>query len=296
MKIVKIYGGLGNQMFQYAFSRALEKAVGGREELRYDCSACDADATHNGLELEKVFGLELARASEDECGRLAVRPTSLVHRFRRKYLTPRSHIIDRKFSYQGELLSLVGDYYYEGYWQNEKYFRDFEPEIRKDFSFSRRLDGRNERLFEELPRPIASIHVRRGDYLKYPDLDICTEGYYRRAIEEFRKEGSAASFMVFSEDVDYCRQSLGLSEAEATFVDWNAGAASWQDMAMMSRCDAHIIANSSFSWWGAWLDPKDGKSVIAPEIWNRRQIANRDRYYRFDYGEVVPERWRRRPL
>jgi hypothetical protein len=103
--------------------------------------------------------------------------------------------------------------------------------------------------------------------------------------------GGAASFMILSDDIRYCRETIGLGGAPAAFVDWNGGAEAWQDMALMASCDNHIIANSSFSWWGAWLDPNPGKLVIAPSIWNRRQIKSKDRYYRFSFDDVVPESW-----
>jgi hypothetical protein len=294
MKIVKIYGGLGNQMFQYAFSRALAVACG--EEPFLDPSSAGLDDVHNGYELERVFGIEARLAPEPEVRRLADRPNSFFRRIRRKYFTKGSQVIDKKFGYQPELLSLAGDFYYEGYWQSEKYFVAIEDEIRRAFAFAARLDERNESLLGSLRRPVASVHVRRGDYLKYPNLDICTPGYYRRAIAAAREDGSAASFLVLSDDIGYCREALGLDDSEAAFVDWNRGDRSWQDMAIMARCDAHIIANSSFSWWGAWLDPKPGARVIAPAVWNRREIDYRDNYYSFSFGDIVPATWRRLPI
>jgi hypothetical protein len=220
-----------------------------------------------------------------------VPPTNLVNRVRRKYFTKRSHLIDRKFGYQPELLSLRGDVYYEGYWQSEKYFKGMAGDIRKAFTFGRVLSPENERTLQSLPRPAASIHVRRGDYIKYANLDICTPSYYERAVAALGT--GIASVLVFSDDIGYCKHTLELGDVPAVYVDRNRGADSWQDMAMMSHCDHHIIANSSFSWWGAWLDGKPGSRVIAPAVWNRREISDNDRYYSFTFADVVPELWER---
>ncbi|MGA2545216.1 MAG: alpha-1,2-fucosyltransferase [Rectinemataceae bacterium] len=291
MKIVKIYGGLGNQMFQYAFSRSLAARTG--DAVHIDGSGLRDDTLHNGYELGRVFGVGLSEALPEAALRLSVPPTSLVKRFRRKYLTKRSHYIDKKFGYQPELFALPGDRYFEGYWQSEKYFEGMEADIRRDFAFKKPLDERNLMLLRDLPRPIASLHVRRGDYLKYANLNICGPLYYEKALACLVSCRRISSFVVFSDDIVYCRATLRLGEPPAAFVDWNGGEESWQDMAMMSLCDHHIIANSSFSWWGAWLNANPDKVVVAPAIWNRRQLVDADRYYRFTFDDVVPAGWLR---
>jgi hypothetical protein len=291
VKVVKIYGGLGNQMFQYAFARALAARTG--DEVYLDSSALDSDAVHNGYELGRVFGVGLPEAPRAAVDRLSDRPTSLLGRLRRKYFTKATHFIDRKFAFQGELFDLPGDRYFDGYWQSEKYFKDIEEDLRREFAFKLPLSSRNQELLRELPRPIASLHVRRGDYLKYPELDICGPEYYEKAVTETTARGGAASFMLLSDDMEYCKKTIDLGKLPAVYVDWNGGADAWQDMALMASCDSHIIANSSFSWWGAWLDPNPRKLVVAPSVWNRRQLGSKDRYYRFSFDDVVPEAWLR---
>ena len=291
MKIVKIYGGLGNQMFQYAFARAL--AAASADEVFIDCSAPGTEAAHNGFELDRIFSIALPPAPTGAAEKLSVRPSGFLNRLRRKYFTKRSHRIDREFRYQPELLALSGDVYFEGYWQSEKYFLGIGEELRCDFTFARALADKNDALLRELPRPIASVHVRRGDYLKYKNLNICTPEYYSRAIRRISSRGGASSYLVFSDDIGYCRATLDFGGAPVAFVDWNRAEASWQDMAMMSRCDCHVIANSSFSWWGAWLDPNPAKRVVAPSIWNRREIRSNDRYYSFSFDDVLPASWER---
>ena len=291
MKIVRIQGGLGNQMFQYAFARSLAAKVD--DEVYIDSSAAAGEDVHNGYELGRVFGVGLPEAPAGAAARLGIPPSSLVNRFRRKYLTKRSHCIDKKFGYQPELYALKGDRYFEGYWQSEKYFTGIEAELRECFAFQRQLSDANLELLRDLPRPVASIHVRRGDYLKYPNLNICTPGYYEKAVAALLASRPVSSFIVFSEDLEYCRQTLRLGDRPAAFVGWNGGRDSWQDMAMMARCDHHVIANSSFSWWGAWLNPAPEKAIVAPAIWNRRQLESDDLYYRFTFEDIVPGGWLR---
>lgn len=293
MKIVKLQGGLGNQMFQYAFARALYAATG---ELVYgDRSGLDGRPEHNVYELERVFGINFAEPPSGAVESLAYPAKGLLNRFLRKYLTKASHIIDRKFCYQPDLMTLPGDRYYEGYWQTEKYSLQIAQELRNAFAFREALDERNLAALASLPRPVASVHVRRGDYLAHPNLNICGSAYYERAAKAAAQDGTAA-FLVFSDDVDYCRKNLSLGNLPVAYVDWNRGMEAWRDMALMARCDAHVIANSSFSWWGAWLDPAPDKSVFAPLIWNRREIEDKDHYYSYGFGDVIPEAWRRIPV
>ncbi|MBN1242900.1 MAG: alpha-1,2-fucosyltransferase [Spirochaetales bacterium] len=293
MKIVKVHGGLGNQMFQYAFARSLGKATG--DEIFIDASAFGDDPAHNGFELDVLFAMALPLAEARDVDRLSTKPRGALGRFRRKYFTKSTHFIDRKFGWQPEVYDMPGDRYFEGYWQSEKYFEGIAGDLRAEFAFKPPLSDRNRRLLESVRRPVASVHVRRGDYLAHPNLDICTPDYYRRAAESMRAAG-AASFLVFSDDLEYCRNALELGPTPATFVDWNRGALSWQDMAMMSACDHHVVANSSFSWWGAWLDSSPEKRVVAPTVWNRREIEDRDHYYSYRFGDVVPESWERIPI
>lgn len=292
MKVVRINGGLGNQMFQYAFARRLESVHPG--EVGLDISSYGIDPAHNGYELARLFEIGIPEAPLQLTRSLSTSPDGILNRLRRKYLTKRSHVIDRQFRYQPELLALSGDCYFDGYWQSEKYFAPLEAEIRRDFSFRLPLAARNLEVLATLPRPIASVHVRRGDFLKYPNLAICTPAYYEKAVTAAAADG-AKSILVFSDDIEYCRTEIKLGSLPMRYVDWNRGDESWQDMAMMSGCDIHVIANSSFSWWGAWLDAKPGKRVIAPKPWNRRELQDSDPYYAYTFEDIVPDSWERVP-
>ena len=294
MKIVGILGGLGNQLFQYAFSRELARRSG--ERVLVDTSGFERYGLHNGFELERLFGLVLERADPGDVRRLSTASSSLLNRLRRRLAPKRSNYIDRNFSFHDDVFSLDGDIYYEGFWQSERYFEGVARELRAELTFPR-LSSRNIQFIAGLPRPACSVHVRRGDYLEPQNrhLNVCGPGYYERAIGAIAQGRGVASFVVFSDDVEWCERELAFGDAEVAFVDWNRGRESWQDMAMMAACDHHIIANSSFSWWGAWLGEggSGDREVIAPSVWARVGAGRSPPGYRFEYADTVPERWTR---
>ncbi len=310
MKIVKVAGGLGNQMFQYAFARALEERTG--DEVYLDLSTYEYMPAHNGFELDRLFAIQYRAARKEDVERLATHPRNSLSQIRRKYFTKRTHHIDRVFRYDPSVFELKGDRYFEGWWQSEKYFTPFAESLREEFRFVGDPGERNRRLIETMAdigagsgkdgevacadkSHFVSVHVRRGDSLRLPETQVCTETYYRNAFSLVRERIERPHFLVFSDDLPWCRAHFGLDAAEVTFVDWNRGPDSWRDMWLMSRCRSHIIANSSFSWWGAWLDPCLGKLVVAPERWSLAS-PGRFAYYRYDFGDIVPETWVKVPL
>ena len=303
MKIVKVAGGLGNQMFQYAFARALEARSG--EEVYLDTSTYEYMPAHNGFELGRLFAVKYKVAREEDVRRLGTRPRSLLSKLRRKYCTKRTHYIDREFRYDPKVFTLEGDRYLEGYWQSEKYFAPIADSLRREFEFISDPGPQNRQILEEAEKAcsaktprrheLVSVHVRRGDSLKLQETQVCTEAYYRNAFGLARQRFVRPHFLVFSDDLSWCRANLGLGKDDATFVDWNRGADSWRDMWLMSRCGGHIIANSSFSWWGAWLDPNPDKLVIVPDRWSLARHGPFS-YYRYDFSDIVPESWVRVPV
>jgi hypothetical protein len=155
-----------------------------------------------------------------------------------------------------------------GYFQSEKYFADIADRVRAQFSLHDHLLGEIRRAYGD-PRGAGtcSIHVRRTDYLTHPAMfDLSSTDYYDQAISQFE---SATTFYVFSDDISWCKQRF--RNRHFIFVE---GLADVGDLQLMSRCDAHVIANSSFSWWGAWLDPNASKRVIAPSQWFRGTSAD----------------------
>ncbi len=298
MTIVKIQGGLGNQMFQYAFAKNLEKkgfdVFLDTSLYKKGLSRGGINYTHNGFELERLFSISYKEASVQQTKKLATLPTSIFMRFRRKYITKKTHYIDKVFKYTPKIYDTTDDIYLEGYWQTEKYFSDIENEIRSTFSFTKPISEKSQSTVEQIQsNTAASIHVRRGDYLQGGIHDVCTKTYYNNAISHAIASAKIQVFFVFSNDIEWAKENLNFNTIPAVYVDWNTGKDSWQDMYIMSQCSVNIIANSSFSWWAAWLNANKDKKIIAPSIWNRRELDFKDNYYTFDYSDVVPDSWER---
>lgn len=299
MKIVKMQGGLGNQMFQYAFAKALEMKG---HEVFLDISLYEKKVernginyVHNGFELEELFDIEYKKAAKDDIKKLGTLANSFIHRLRRKYLTKKTHYIDKVFKYTPNVLENSKDCYLDGYWQTEKYFKTFSDEIESTFTFKKNLSEKTKESLKHISKS-ASIHVRRGDYLNGSLHDVCTKKYFNSAIDYAINECKIQQLFVFSNDLEWCKTNLDTKNLKVIFVDWNTGENSWQDMYMMSQCTVNIISNSSFSWWAAWLNNNKEKTIIAPQFWNRREIDYKDNYYKFDYSDIVPKEWIRLPI
>jgi len=306
VKIVKVIGGLGNQLFQYAFSRALALKTGDQVFLDISSYSKAQHQIHNGFELPELFPIKYEIAEERDIHRLSTQPRSPLSKVRRKYFTKRTHYIDKIFRFNPQVFDLKGDWYLEGWWQDARYFDFCSDLIRKELTFIADPGTENRELaatFEKSRYSLVpvSLHVRRGDALQNPDTWVCTEAYYRHAIEAARQAirvlGRVARpyFLVFSDDLAWCMANLALEPSEAIYVDWNRGANSWRDMWLMSQCRIHIIANSTFSWWGAWLDQHPDKIVYAPEHWSLAR-PRRLAYYRYTFDDIVPQDWQRLPI
>ena len=309
MKIVKINGGLGNQMFQFAFYKALQHS--NNNDVFIDLSAYQGkqfqdgiNLLHNGFELPELFSITYQEAPLKDVKKLSTQPTNLLNRVLRKYFTKKTHFIDKNFGFNEELISkpLPSNIYLEGYWQTEKYFSNIKDEILRDFSFKTPLSKKNLDILEDAGTETVSIHIRRGDYLKTQTLNVCSKDYYLNAIKLLFSKANPKSILVFSDDIPWCKSDLKLEEyitnilklnnIKIFYIDWNTGKDSYQDMQLMSKCKYHIIANSSFSWWGAYLDPNPEKIVIAPSVWNLRELnPSIDRYYKNSYNDILPSSW-----
>ncbi|WP_257666448.1 alpha-1,2-fucosyltransferase [Parapedobacter tibetensis] len=266
MKIVKFLGGLGNQLFQYAFFCALQQRF---RKIKADFSGFDAYELHNGYELERIFGVLLPQASPFEQKLFDQQDRRWVQRKLRRLFGTKDGYYEEPvlFRYDDTLLDDSRNRYYWGYWQHINYINPVEDQLRLELAFPAFADQRNMELSEKLSMMNAvSVHVRRGDYLNDPVLGgICDVGYYRRALAYMEQHIADSHFVFFSNDIPWCRETFSMQNA--IFVDWNTGLQSFRDMQLMSFCKHHIIANSSFSWWGAWLNQYAGKIVVSPDRW-----------------------------
>lgn len=288
MKIVNILGGMGNQMFQYALAVALRERHH-EETIRIDSSGFKGYTIHNGYELKRVFDVDIPEASFKEQLRIFYplrnyRMWQLGKRLlpRRKYMVCESE--DMRFDQT--VLHNLDSAYYLGYWQTEKYFSDIRSKILEVFTFPHLAEkDKNQVMLESVQsKNSVSVHVRRGDYMKIGNTQgICTLEYYRKALKLIREKTVPEIFLVFSDDISWCRDNIAmfLGNIPTVYVDWNRGENSFRDMQLMSHCRHNIIANSSFSWWGAWLNNNPNKIVIAPSRWMNGK----------GWADIIPDIW-----
>lgn len=268
MIIVKLMGRLGNQMFQFALAKSL--GSDGKEVL-IDDSMLRYDNDHMELGVFPKVERELKIAPPQMAGRLGDLDKSLFGKIRRRTIGyKKTHIRERGYAYHPELFKLDG-VYLDGYWQTERYFINIEETIRMLYTFPEIEDEENSAMAERIQGcDSVSLHIRRGDYLSAKNApmhgDICTRAYYDRAIGHIREHVGSPQFFIFTDDAQWARAEYGDKKA-FTVVDINHGSQSFRDMQLMSLCRHHIVANSSFSWWGAWLDQRRDKIVVAPPKW-----------------------------
>lgn len=274
-------GGLGNQMFEYALYRKLESD--GYDTSIDDCGLRKYGNQHNGLELERVFGLKYRRvgSARHAWNWAFMKGDAVLNRMH--IYSDRIRLFERKEQIPYEAICSRKNRILFGCWQSEDYFSDIADTIRKDFTFQG-ISEQNYSLAEKLQKENSvSVHIRRGDYLLPENQKlfggICTLEYYQEAISLICNRVPSCRFYIFTNDPGWVKENFSFLDYQ--LVDWNTGADSYQDMYLMSQCRHHIIANSSFSWWGAWLGNAPGKIVVAPKKW----LADRD------WNRVVPEGW-----
>jgi Glycosyl transferase family 11 len=274
MVVVNIIGGLGNQMFQYAAGKALALAI--HQPLQLDISEFSGYELHQGFELDRVFRCQADMASEVDIRQvLGWRSPQGVRRVLSRpalqMLCGDHFVVEPHFHYWPGMRSISGSVYLQGYWQSEKYFSDVADVIRADFSFKMPLSEANMQLVAQINNVEAvSLHVRRGDYVANPKTNathgLCTLEYYRDAVRYISERIKTPEFFVFSDDIEWVKANLKIKHS-CHYIDHNHDKESYNDMHLMSLCRHHIIANSSFSWWGAWLNPSPEKIVVAPLEW-----------------------------
>lgn len=274
MNVVKIWGGLGNQMFQYAFGRASARATG--QEVRFDLSWFSGKA-------DRKYGLGAYRCTVDEIdGRLVRRLTRDKPLLRLFGIRPKmKKVREDPHCIYDQHLREARDASISGYFQAARYYEGgIRTELLEAFR-PKSIPGDVAELARRIESCDAvSLHVRRGDYLKLRETyAVCGHDYYERAADRIRLSLGHPKFFVFSDDLEWCRTSLKLF-GEITFVRLPYPDRPELDMYLMSRCRHNIIANSTFSWWGAYLNDHPEKLVVAPKSW-----------YVSMKTDIVPESW-----
>ena len=262
---VKVFGGLGNQMFQYAFAQYLGI---NNNEVKINISDYKIHKHHNGFELERIF--DIRENIESELCHFAVNNNKVLNRLITKIckirLSNEHEVYENNEAMYIKASSFQEDIYFIGFWQNLCYVNPVKEKLDSTFVFPD-LDKHNMVFLESLEDvETVSIHVRRGDYLKEKSLQsVCDRDYYHRAIKTISECVESPRFIVFSDDPEWCRTEFAF--IKPIIVNWNNGNESYKDMQLMSKCKHNIIANSTFSWWGAWLNSNTNKKVIIPKNW-----------------------------
>ncbi|WP_433901435.1 alpha-1,2-fucosyltransferase [Sphingobacterium puteale] len=266
MKVVKFLGGLGNQLFQYAFLLALQQKF---KTVRADLRYFEDYPLHNGFELEAVFNITLTQLSVFETNIYTSENNKWLWRKLRRLYRAKNirHEETSFFSYSKEIFEDKKNRYYWGYWQHIDYINRVAPLLRQHLKFPSFKDSENIQIQHLIQQKNSvSLHVRRGDYLQEPLFkDICTEEYYQKSVQYILETQESPLFIVFSNDIAWCKSRF--KDLNAIFVEHNTGSNSFRDLQLMSLCKHNIIANSSFSWWGAWLNDNPDKVVISPRKW-----------------------------
>ena len=291
MIIVKLMGGLGNQMFQYAAGRCLSHLH--NTDLLIDVSFLNKNSA-DGITIKEFaldcFELNLRKTNEsDIAGYKKKTENKIIRTLQRKLpiLFNSVYFAESGSAFHKEFYNLPAKVYLEGYWQCEKYFLPVEELITKDFCFKKALDAKNETLLNKIKNSVSvSLHVHRGDFVSaHHAANVyapCSAEYYHKAVEIIASKESNIELFIFSDDIEWCQQNLKFSYP-INYIDNNSDKNNYIDMQLMSACKHTIIANSSFSWWAAWLNNNPNKIIIAPTKWySASHLSDAD---------LVPEKW-----
>jgi hypothetical protein len=295
MIIVSLFGGLGNQLFQYACGKSVAKKLG--VELKLDASILlnkknRKDFTNRDFELS-AFNIDAQIADLKEVRKyvpnLFETPKWFHQLYRiKRFLNGRHLFIERiqqRHTYISSIEKIKDNTYLYGYFQTEKFFVNIKDEIIRSLQLHPDIQISNENkkaILEIEAENSVSIHVRRGDYTNSRFELLELDNYYLKAIEEIEKQLAHPKFFIFSNDLKWAKNNFSSLSIDFKLVDINSTTQSYMDMILMSHCKHNIIANSSFSWWGAWLNNNPNKIVIAPKMWYKNEM---------DSKELIPEKW-----
>ncbi len=283
-------GGLGNQMFQYALGRRL--AIERNVTLKLDLSWFETQTLRRYM--LSYFEIAAEIATPEEIANLTKPKWNRVFRWVHRGLQQSLPYYDcfivgeTKLTFDPNIVKKVPqNALLVGYWQSEKYFEGIDTLIRHEFQPKVPYSAENRPWVEQAGRPFAiSVHIRRTDYIDNPVTNafhcVCSLEYYRQARDIIHEKIPQARFIVFSDDIPWARQNMGFL-SPACFVETTGERKDEEELILMSLCSHHIIANSSFSWWAAWLGNNPEKIVIAPRQWFNDVSL--------DTSDLIPETW-----
>lgn len=290
MIVSNLKGGLGNQLFQYACARSLALNLNQDLLFYYDESIL---TTPRKIVIDKMFNLKLKRSSFLNLSIIVFFPA--ISFFRNllairslRFFRSSNFITEPSFSFWPDLFYVNNrNIYLHGYWQSYKYFSEYSKILARDFSFNDKFlfkNRTNSYLKKILFANAVSIHLRRGDFLTNPRASkfhgVCELSYYKKSIKYILKKVKDPHFFIFSDDIKWAKANLLFGKNSFTYVENNSEAV---DFWLMSSCKHNILANSTFSWWAAWLNKNDSKIVIAPQRWFLDATISTD--------DLIPKNW-----
>jgi len=283
MIITRLEGGLGNQLFQYAIGRHL--SIKNNTGLVLDTSNYLIDKNNRHYELH---GYNIKARTANIITYIFVRLGKyIIPKITQNTRLPIKYIKERNNYFNKEILSEERNIILDGYWQSEDYFKDIRDIILDDLTLLSDPDKENKKMLKRINKSnTICLHVRRGDFVSNPLFQKyygnLTPEYYNKAINSICDRISDPEIFIFSDEPEWCKQNI-IIDCPHTFVDINGPDKAPEDLRLMSACNHFIIANSSFSWWAAWLSENKKKIIIAPKRWYRTK----------DEGDIVPKQWLR---
>ncbi|NDJ26781.1 hypothetical protein DMB95_01920 [Campylobacter sp. MIT 12-8780] len=282
MNIVKIQGGLGNQFFQYAFAKALKEKF--NDEVVLDIrlfERLDPQKQTSFFFTLDHFNTQFSRIGSKEFDKYTLKG-SWIPKFARKYF--KEEVLEeceKAGVYCPELLRKTRkNTFYEGFFQSQKYSAHIWDSIAQDLNLKEKLNDENLKLLEQIQAlNSVSLHIRRGDYLSLPEFNVCTLEYYQKAITYINERVENPHYFIFSNDLAWVKEHFNAKNMSIVSCNQDKN---YFDLELMKHCKHNIIANSTFSWWGAALNANKDKIIIAPKIWYRGDI-------RFD--DILPQQW-----
>lgn len=293
MTSVILHGGLGNQLFQYATGRAHSLRTDSPLYMNMSQFHKDRgpDVAERSLNLD-AFDLPVEYVNNSSTWgpnwKLFERLPQTVATVSQPLATRlfNLYVEDRSLRFDPHVVQLPSDIILDGYWQSEQYFSDFDEKLRNEIFVHNSISDKNRQWYDCITdTDSVSVHVRRGDYVSLgwalPSI------YYRNALNRIYNKTDVTDLFFFSDDMNWVRtncEELLPEERDINvhYIECNNGETAYEDLRLMRSCDHHIIANSSFSWWGAWLDKSNQKQIVAPNFWVYDQVDNLD---------IVPNRW-----
>ncbi len=285
MIIVKVIGGLGNQMFCYAYAKALQ--VRGHD-VKIDISECEIKKLHGGYQLDK-YKTDISIATKKEIS--TILSNSLMKKiFSKIGILQKNQINEKLLLFDQKLLNIKDNSYISGYFQSDNYFKNIRSILLNHFLTNNEISDYSKKIKKLIQESenSCSLHIRRGDYTNSVNKKIyntCNPDYYKKALGYIKEYNEKTDFFIFSDDINWVKNNLQIKNA--TYIQNIDNKIPHEDIYLMSLCKNNIIANSSFSWWGAWLNKYNKKIVIAPKRWFL------DKKLYAQSKDIVPIEWKK---